>query len=121
MERQRLFEEQMMNQNMQISGMAPHPPMNGKPNGGSLWPAALLLQYPALQGLQWDQHGQGGPGEEGEVNGRSSFEASNGGDYFDEAEEANGYVSGPGTAYSTGNGWESDMSGREWASDYEGR
>ena len=106
-----------MNQSMQAGGMAPQPPMNGNQNGGFALPAALLLQYPALQGLQWDQLGQPGPGDEGEINGRSSFDASSGGEYFDEAEEA-GYVSGPGTAYSTSNGWEGDVNGRGWASDY---
>lgn len=117
MERQRVFDEQMMNQSMQAGGMAPQPPMNGNQNGGFALPAALLLQYPALQGLQWDQLGQPGPGDEGEISGRSSFDASSGGEYFDEAEEA-GYVSGPGTAYSTNNGWEGDVNGRGWASDY---
>jgi len=114
MERQRVFDEQMMNQNMQNGGMVPQPPMNG--NVQNYFPAALLAQYPALQQLQWDQLAQGG--DEGEISGRSSFDASSGGDYFDEAEEA-GYVSGPGTAYTTGNGWEGDMNGRDWASDYE--
>lgn len=117
MERQRVFEEQTMNQSMQAGGMAPQPAMNGNQNGGFTLPAALLLQYPALQGLQWDQLGQPGAGDEGEISGRSSFDASSGGEYFDEAEEA-GYVSGPGTAYSANNGWEGDMHGRGWASDY---
>lgn len=118
MERQRVFDEQMMNQNMQAGGMAPPPPVNGNlQNGGFAFPAALLAQYPALQQIQWDQMAQG---DEGEISGRSSFDASSGGDYFDEHEES-GYVSGPGTGYATANGWEGDMHGREWASDYEGR
>lgn len=117
MERQRVYDEQMMNQNMQGGGMAPQPPMNG--NVQNYFPAALLAQYPALQQLSWDQMGQGG--DEGEISGRSSFDASSGGDYFDEAEEG-GYVSGPGTAYANGNGWDQGgMDGRDWASDYEGR
>ena len=114
MERQRVFDEQMMNQNMQNGGMAPQPPMNG--NMQNYLPAALIAQYPALQQLQWDQLAQGG--DEGDISGRSSFDAGSGGDYFDEAEES-GYVSGPGTVYSGGNGWEGEMNGREWASDYE--
>ena len=112
MERQRIFEEQMMNQSMQSGVMAPQPPLNG-----NHLPAALLLQYPALQGLQWDQLGQPGPGDEGEMSGRSSFDAGSGGEYFDEAEDT-GYASGPGTAYSGTNGWEGDMKGSGWASDY---
>ena len=113
MERQRVFDEQMMNQNMQNGAMAPQPPLNG--NMQNYFPAALLAQYPALQQLQFDQLAQGP--DEGEISGRSSFDASSGGDYFDEAEE--GYMSGPGTAYSAGNGWEGDMNSREWQSDYE--
>ena len=116
MERQRVFEQQMMDQNMQNGAMAPPPPMNG--NIPNYLPAALIAQYPALSQIQWDQIAQGG--DEGEISGRSSFDASSGGDYFDEAEES-GYVSGPGTAYAAGNGWEGDMNGRDWASDYEGR
>ena len=117
MERQRVFDEHMMNQNVQNGGVMPQPPMNGNMQTNYL-PAALIAQYPALQQIQWDQLGSGA--DEGEISGRSSFDASSGGDYFDEAEEA-GYVSGPGTAYATGGGWEGDMSGREWVSDYEGR
>ena len=122
MERQRIYDEQMMNQNMQVpEGMTPQPPVNGNlQNGGFALPAALLAQYPALQGLQWDQLGQGGPGDEGDISGRSSFDASSGGDYYDE-DEGSGYVSGPGTGYSSGHVWENDM--REYASDcdYDGR
>lgn len=48
-------------------------------------PAALLAQYPALAGLQWDQLPAGNPEEvEGDISGRSSFDASSGGEYFDE-------------------------------------
>lgn len=121
LERQRLYEEQMMQQQgMQGAGSGLQPPnqmmdMNG---GGFTLPAALLAQYPALQGLQWDQLGTaGGPGDEGELSGRSSFDASSGGDYFDE-EEGSGYVSGPGTSY--GNAWTA-AGNHDWASDYEGR
>ena len=85
-------------------------------NGGFTLPAALLAQYPALQGLQWDQLGAGGPGDDGEISGRSSFDASSGGDFYDD--EESGYVSGPGTAY--GSAWTAG-GGPEWASDYEGR
>ncbi|KAF2737277.1 hypothetical protein EJ04DRAFT_510386 [Polyplosphaeria fusca] len=48
-------------------------------------PAALLAQYPALAGIQWDQLPAGGPDEmEGDMSGRSSFDASSGGELFEE-------------------------------------
>ena len=105
-----------MDQNMQNGGMVPPPPMNS--DAQNYFPAAIIAQYPALQNLQWDQ--LGGGGDESEISARSSYDASSGGEYYDEADEG-GYVSGPGTAYAAGNGWEGDMNGREWASDYEGR
>ncbi|MCJ1380586.1 hypothetical protein MMC17_003694 [Xylographa soralifera] len=121
LERQRLFDEQMMQQQgMQGSGSAvmQPPPQNMDMNGGGFTlPAALLAQYPALQGLQWDQLGAAGPADEGELSGRSSFDASSGGEYYDD-DEASGYVSGPGTGY--GNAW-AGSGATDWASDYEGR
>ena len=114
----------MLQQGMQGPGglMQQGPPLQQQPmdinGGGFAFPAALLAQYPALQGLQWDQLGAGGgPGDEGELSGRSSFDAGSGGDYFDD-EDGGGYVSGPGTGY--GNAWV-EGAGNEWASDYEGR
>ncbi|KAF2269246.1 hypothetical protein CC78DRAFT_540282 [Lojkania enalia] len=48
-------------------------------------PAALLAQYPALAGIQWDQLPSGPPEEvEGDISGRSSFDASSGGELFEE-------------------------------------
>ena len=120
-ERQRLFEEQVLGQQQQggmAPGMVPQQPQPMDVAGASFTlPAALLAQYPALQGLQWDQLGAPGPADEGEISGRSSFDASSGGDFYDE-EEGSGYVSGPGTAY--GGAWGAS-GGPEWASDYEGR
>lgn len=120
MERQRLYDEQMAANNQQNGGLQPIPqPIM---NGGFALPAALLAQYPALQGLQWDQLAGPGPGEEGEISGRSSFDASSGaesGFYEDEGVDG-GYVSGPGTGFATAQGWAGDT-GHEWASDYEGR
>ena len=104
-------------QGMQADAMQPPPQPMDINNGAFTLPAALLAQYPALQGLQWDQLGAGGPGDEGELSGRSSFDASSGGDYYDE-EESGGYVSGPGTSY--GNAW-SGAGQVDWTSDYEGR
>ncbi|KAL9605016.1 MAG: hypothetical protein Q9219_000204 [cf. Caloplaca sp. 3 TL-2023] len=120
MERQRLYDEQMAANNHQNGGLQPIPqPML---NGGFALPAALLAQYPALQGLQWDQLAGPGPGDDGDMSGRSSFDASSGaesGFYEDEGLEG-GYVSGPGTGFATAQGWVGDA-GHEWASDYEGR
>ena len=89
-------------------------------NPGFALPAALLAQYPALQGLQWDQL-QSGPADDGELSGRSSFDASSGGEYYDDEDGGGGYVSGPGTGY--GGSWAGGVAGggNEWASDYEGR
>ena len=62
-------------------------------------PAALLQQYPTLGGI-WDSLPANGPDEiEGDVSGRSSFDASSAGEY-DEGDEAYGQP-----AY----GWASDV------------
>ncbi|KAF2197561.1 hypothetical protein GQ43DRAFT_200067 [Delitschia confertaspora ATCC 74209] len=69
-------------------------------------PAALLAQYPALAGIQWDQLPPGGPEEVDDISGRSSFDASSGGELFEEEEgEFNPNAQG---VYAQG-----------WASDYE--
>ncbi|KAL8737645.1 MAG: hypothetical protein Q9181_001488 [Wetmoreana brouardii] len=120
MERQRLYDEQMAASNHQNGGLHPVPqPMM---NGGFALPAALLAQYPALQGLQWDQLAGPGPGDEGEISGRSSFDASSGAEsgYYEDDGVEGGYASGPGTGFGPGHGWAGDA-GHEWASDYEGR
>ena len=53
------------------------PGMDGQSSGNFVLPAALLAQYPALQNLQWDQI----PAAEEEIGGRSSFDASSGGEF----------------------------------------
>lgn len=94
-------------------------------------PAALLQQYPALADIQWNAIP--GPGQEddygGEASGRSSYDASSGGelDYSFEDEGDGGYVSGPGamdggSSYNNNrldvnwdgarNGWSSDVDAR---------
>lgn len=73
-------------------------------------PAALLAQYPALAGIQWDQLPPGNPDEvEGDISGRSSFDASSGGEYFDDESDYQGQQ-----PMYAGNGG-------GWASDYDGR
>ncbi|MCJ1368254.1 hypothetical protein MMC16_007396 [Acarospora aff. strigata] len=134
LERQRLYNEQMLvgshqahqqhqqhgNNSMHgLSGPGPGPMdlSGGNNSGGFTLPAALLAQYPALQGLQWDQLGAPGPGDEADLSGQGSFDGS-GGDYFDEEDGGGGYVSGPGTGYAAQQmGW----GGPDWASDVEGR
>lgn len=90
-------------------------------NGGFTLPAALLAQYPALQGLQWDQLAGPGPGDEGDVSGQGGYDASNGqqSGFYDDDGVDGGYVSGPGTGFAPNQGWHDG--GHEWASDYEGR
>ncbi|KAL8937805.1 MAG: hypothetical protein Q9211_003500, partial [Gyalolechia sp. 1 TL-2023] len=120
LERQRVYDEQMAANNHQNGGVHPMPqPMM---NGGFALPAALLAQYPALQGLQLEQLAGPGPGDEGEISGRSSFDASSGAEsgYYEDEGVEGGYVSGPGTGFATAQGWVGDA-GHEWASDYEGR
>ncbi len=119
MERQRLYDEQMAANNHQNGGLHPMPqPMM---HGGFTLPAALLAQYPALQGLQWDQLAGPGAGDEGDVSGRGSYDASSGPEsgFYDDDGADGGYVSGPGSGFTTGQAWHDG--GHEWASDYEGR
>ncbi|MCJ1358264.1 MAG: hypothetical protein MMC33_008263 [Icmadophila ericetorum] len=127
LERQRIYDEQMMQQQQQHQGNIQGIQILQQPqmvmdmnNPGFALPAALLAQYPALQGLQWDQL-QSGPADDGELSGRSSFDASSGGEYYDDEEGGGGYVSGPGTGY--GGSWAGGVAGggNDWASDYEGR
>lgn len=66
-------------------------------------PAALLAQYPALAGIQWDQLPAGQPEEvEGDISGRSSFDASSGGELFDDEGDY------PAQQAVYGGGWASD-------------
>jgi hypothetical protein len=119
-ERQRLWQEQRMHQNMQ---QQPVPvDANGFPmdaSGNYTLPAALLAQYPALAALSWTDIPQGDAGIEDDPSGRSSFDAS-GSEYYEEADEG-GYVSsgpGPQQGYHQGqmvdpyNGYSSDIGGR---------
>lgn len=72
-------------------------------------PAALLAQFPALAGLQWDQLAAGPEEVEGDISGRSSFDASSGGEFYEEEDGEYGTTNASGV-YVTGG----------WASDYEG-
>jgi len=97
-----------------FSGMMPGQPgydsfsqSGGMQSSQQFLPAALLAQYPALAGIQWDQLPAGPPDEDGDVSGRSSFDASSGGEYY---EEENEYQQGNQQAIYAGgnNGWVSD-------------
>lgn len=65
-------------------------------------PAALLAQYPALAGIQWDTLPSGPPDEIDDISGRSSFDASSGGELFEEDEHS------PNSHNIYGGGWASD-------------
>lgn len=83
------------------------PGMDGQPSGNFVLPAALLAQYPALQTLQWDQIPPAAD-DPGEIGGRSSFDASSGGEYgFDEDDSGmgGGYGNSQGAMYNAGQQW----------------
>jgi transcription factor CRZ1 len=71
-------------------GLVAPPPMIQQPQmemmAGNFLPAALLQQYPALAGIDWSAVPQGPPPEE-DYSGRSSFDASSGGEYYDDMSE----------------------------------
>lgn len=119
-ERQRLWHEQHMAQNMQQQPPIPVD-ANGFPmdsNGNYTLPAALLAQYPALATLSWPDLAPGDGGMEEDISGRSSFDAS-GSEYYDEGDEG-GYVSGPGPGFGQGQ-MNKGYVGVDYASDYGGR
>lgn len=135
LERRRVMEEQVMGQNMQVatapgtssSSLNPGGVDLNSGAGGFTLPAALLAQYPALQGLQWDQLGAAGQGDDGDYSGRSNYDNSSQGEYFDD--DDGGYGSGgTGGGGGGGGGDGNGMGGggwgegrADWASDFEGR
>ncbi|KAI9849237.1 MAG: DNA-binding transcription factor [Sclerophora amabilis] len=138
LERQRVWNEQQLLAQQQggMQGGGP-PPQMAPPlelggldaSGNYTLPAALLAQYPALATLSWDPMGPSSSNgaDEGDVSGRSSFDASSGGEYYDDDGDGSGYVSGPGTGFASHNngGGQSSAAGmgwggNDWASDYEG-
>ncbi|WEW55420.1 DNA-binding transcription factor [Emydomyces testavorans] len=143
-ERTSLGQQDQQQQQQQITGhLQPVPQpvtiqgMDGQRTAFTL-PAALLAQYPALQTLQWDQiatqaddssefRGDGG---------RSSFDASSGGEFGfaddDETGTSSGYASRPGMTHTSssqdqllginpgpgGSGWHPHAGG--WTGEYDG-
>ncbi|KAF2745585.1 hypothetical protein M011DRAFT_406145 [Sporormia fimetaria CBS 119925] len=80
----------------------------GVPSTGYTLPAAILAQYPALAGIQWDSLPPGPPEEEvGDISGRSSFDASSGGEMFDEDDSK----FPPNAVYAGGAGWSGEFEG----------
>jgi hypothetical protein len=106
------------------------PDMDGQQPGGFTFPAALLAQYPALQNLQWDQIASTGD-DANDISGRSSFDASSGGEFtYDDDESGlnSGYASGAGAMYSinnpnqifSGNG-DDGYASHEWTGEFDQR
>lgn len=85
-------------------GFEPFPPVTGGMEHAPQYslPAALLAQYPALAGIQWDQLPPGAPEEVDDMSGRSSFDASSGGEMFDDEGDY------PAQHAIYGGGWASD-------------
>ena len=50
-------------------------------------PAALLAQYPALQNIDWNNVPQGPPPDEDAYNGHGSYDASSGGEFYEDVSE----------------------------------
>lgn len=73
------------------AGLVAPQPMMAQPhidmNLNNFLPAALLQQYPALAGLDWGAIPQGPPPDEEVYSGRSSFDASSGGELHEDLSE----------------------------------
>lgn len=91
---------QEMLEQQQHNGMQPGPiiPAGSVDYGNMQLPAALLQMYPALASIQWDTAAGVDEGDY-EYNGRSSFDASSGGEFGDE--DDTGYISDLGPVMST--------------------
>ncbi|KAK3714196.1 DNA-binding transcription factor [Vermiconidia calcicola] len=87
-ERQKAWMEEQQQAQVAAGLVAPQPIMNAPQMDmmGNFLPAALLQQYPALAGIDWNTIPQGPPPEE-DYSGRSSFDASSGGEYYDDMSE----------------------------------
>ncbi|KAB8072019.1 hypothetical protein BDV29DRAFT_8846 [Aspergillus leporis] len=91
-ERERTLVDQQQQQH--AGHLQPVPPplmvpgMDGQHANSFVLPAALLVQYPALQNLQWDQI-TAAADDPSDIGGRSSFDASSGGEFGFEDDESN--------------------------------
>ncbi|EAW08042.1 putative C2H2 transcription factor Crz1 [Aspergillus clavatus NRRL 1] len=95
-------ERALMNQQQHQLQPIPQPlmiPLDGSAAGNFILPAALLAQYPALQNLQWDQLAATAD-DPSDIGGRSSFDASSGGEFgFEDDESGISSVSGMSAGY----------------------
>ena len=87
-ERQKAWMEEQQQAQVAAGLVAPQPMMQQPQIDmmGNFLPAALLQQYPSLATIDWSTIPQGPPPEE-DYSGRSSFDASSGGEYYDEMSE----------------------------------
>lgn len=100
----------LLEQQHQQGGLQPVPQAMIVPSMDSqqpsfVLPAALLAQYPALSTVQWDAMPATGE-DPNDISGRSSFDASSGGEFGYEDEDSGlsgSYVSGSGNMYEMGN------------------
>ncbi|KAL4808508.1 hypothetical protein BDV18DRAFT_100783 [Aspergillus unguis] len=83
--------------------MVPNQGMDGQHTGNFILPAALLAQYPALQTLQWDQIPAGND-DASDIGGRTSFDASSGGEFGFDDDESGISVSGMSAGYASDQG-----------------
>lgn len=99
-ERQRVWQEQRMQNNMQH--MPVEQPFDA--SGNYTLPQQLLIQYPSLATLNWGEIPQGDPNAEEDLSdNRSSFDAS-GSEYYDEPDDGGYMSSGPGPQQGYGQG-----------------
>lgn len=89
-ERQRAWMEEQQQAQVPAGLVAPQPMLSMPQTDlmGNFLPAALLQQYPALAGIDWNAVPAGNPPED-DYGGRSSFEVegSSGGEYYDDMSE----------------------------------
>jgi hypothetical protein len=88
-ERQKAWLEEQQQAQVAAGLVAPQP-MMARPHVdmmNNFLPAALLQQYPALAGLDWNSLPQGPPPDEEAYSGRSSFDASSGGELHEDLSE----------------------------------
>ncbi|KAK3071046.1 DNA-binding transcription factor [Teratosphaeriaceae sp. CCFEE 6253] len=101
-ERQRAWLEEQQQAQVAAGLVAPQPLLQQPQMDvlSNFLPAALLQQYPALAGIDWNAMPQGPPPDEEVYSGRSSFDASSGGEYNDDMSEneMGGYYPDPGMA-----------------------
>ena len=84
-ERQKAWMEEQQQAQVAAGLVAPQPMMHApqmQDMMGNFLPAAILQQYPTLANIDWNSIPQGPPPDE-DYSGRSSFDASSGGEYYD--------------------------------------